>query len=109
VCTAGALRVAEADDGAKEDGAAVLVGAPKMERFGEVAENWGAACTSAKPFFVTCRFRLCRLLIEPRAMPMPADPAFKRTRVGATVESVAPFPTTTVFTPPPVGGTSDVT
>ena len=66
-----------------------------------VAPNCGAGRTSAEPLRATWPFRWPRFAIEPRGIPMPAEPLFTINRVGGTAETAAPpLPTTTVPTLP---------
>ena len=79
---------------------------PKLEVRPELPANCGAACTATNPALETWWLRWERLLIEPRAIPIPADPDLTTNCDGGKLETGPPLPTTTVFTVPSAGATS---
>lgn len=81
---------------------------PAFDLFGELAANCGAGCTCTNPDFATWWFMWLKLLIEPRGMPNPAEPACTVYRVPVSGVVVAAFPTSTVLVPP-VGAINGVT
>lgn len=74
---------------------------------GELPENWGAGRTCTKPVFATSWFMCPRFRMEPRGIPMPAEPECTTIRE-ANAGDVFVLPITTVFTPL-AGGTGAFT